>query len=151
MTTPYKPKLIEVALPLDVINKESAREKSIGHGHPSALHRWWARRPLSAVRAVLWSSLIDDPSAHPDRFPTEEDQDRERQRLFGILEDLVVWENSNDPNVLKRARKELEISLSLSLSLSLMLKSWIRFVVEELFHWRLLDSVYRPLVAISIQ
>ena len=115
MTTPYKPKLIEVALPLDVISRESAREKSIGRGHPAALHRWWARRPLSAVRAVLWSSLIDDPSAHPDLFPTDEDQDRERQRLFRILEDLVVWENSNNPDVLSKAQKELSLSLSLSL------------------------------------
>ena len=143
MTTSYKPKLIEVALPLDAINKQSAREKSIGHGHPAALHRWWARRPLSAVRAVLWSSLIDDPSAHPDRFPTEEDQDGERQRLFGILEDLAVWENSDDPDVLERARKEL----SLSLSLSLMLIYWIRFAAEGPFRWRLLDLVYQPSAA----
>jgi putative DNA methylase len=58
----YRRKLIEVALPLEAINKESAREKSIRHGHPSTLHLWWARRPLAACRAVLWSSLVDDPS-----------------------------------------------------------------------------------------
>ena len=144
MTTSYKPKLIEVALPLDAINKQSAREKSIGHGHPAALHRWWARRPLSAVRAVLWSSLIDDPSAHPDRFPTEDEQDRERQRLFGILEDLAVWENSDDPDVLERARKELSLSLSLSLSV---LTYWILFAAEGPFRWRLLDLVYQPSAA----
>ena len=70
----YKPKLIEVALPLEDINRESAREKSIRHGHPSTLHLWWARRPLAACRAVLFAQLVDDPSAHPDKFPTEEDQ-----------------------------------------------------------------------------
>lgn len=70
-------KLIEVALPLEKINAESAREKSIRHGHPSTLHLWWARRPLAAARAVIWSSLVDDPSSHPEKFPTEEDQNKE--------------------------------------------------------------------------
>ena len=87
-------KLIEVALPLEAINAEAAREKSIRHGHPSTLHLWWARRPLAAARAVIWSSLVDDPSAHPELYPTEEAQNTERQRLFGILEKLVKWENS---------------------------------------------------------
>lgn len=100
-------KLIEVALPLEKINAESAREKSIRHGHPSTLHLWWARRPLAAARAVIWSSLVDDPSSHPERFPTEEEQNAERQRLFRILEELVVWENSNDPEVLDRAKAEI--------------------------------------------
>lgn len=100
-------KLIEVALPLEKINAESAREKSIRHGHPSTLHLWWARRPLAAARAVIWSSLVDDPSSHPELFPTEEDQNRERQRLFKILEDLVVWENSNNEEVLNRAKAEI--------------------------------------------
>src|SRR6202049_4238471 len=76
-----KKKLIEVALPLEAINKESAREKSIRHGHPSTLHLWWARRPLAACRAVLFASLVDDPSSLPEQFPTEADQDKERQRL----------------------------------------------------------------------
>ncbi|MDE0170778.1 MAG: DUF1156 domain-containing protein [bacterium] len=106
----YKRKLIEVALPLDAISAASAREKSIRHGHPSTLHLWWARRPLAAARAVLWASLVDDPSAHPDRFPTEEDQAAERRRLFGILERLVLWKNSNDPVVLAEARAEVEAS-----------------------------------------
>lgn len=106
----YKKKLIEVALPLDAINKASAREKSIRHGHPSTLHLWWARRPLAAARAVLWSSLVDDPSAHPDRFPTDEAQEVERQRLFRILEDLVIWENSNNEQVLEAARAEIVAS-----------------------------------------
>lgn len=100
-------KLIEVALPLEKINAESAREKSIRHGHPSTLHLWWARRPLAAARAVIWSSLVDDPSAHPELFPTEEEQNKERQRLFNILEDLVVWENSNNKLVLNRAKAEI--------------------------------------------
>ena len=100
-------KLIEVALPLEKINAESAREKSIRHGHPSTLHLWWARRPLAAARAVIWSSLVDDPSSHPELFPTEEDQNRERQRLFKILEDLVVWENSNNEAVLNLAKAEI--------------------------------------------
>ena len=102
-----KKKLIEVALPLDKINAESAREKSIRHGHPSTLHLWWARRPLAAARAVIWSSLVDDPSSHPEKFPTEEAQNRERQRLFKILEDLVIWENSNDDAVLDAANAEI--------------------------------------------
>ena len=79
-------KLIEVALPLDAINKASAREKSIRHGHPSTLHLWWARRPLATARAVLFASLVDDPSEHPEKFPTPEAQQFERDRLFKIIE-----------------------------------------------------------------
>ena len=104
---PMKKKLIEVALPLEAINAESAREKSIRHGHPSTLHLWWARRPLATARAVIWSSLVDDPSSHPEQFPTEEEQQKERQRLFDILSQLVVWENSNDPHVLAEAKAEI--------------------------------------------
>ena len=100
-------KLIEVALPLEAINAESAREKSIRHGHPSTLHLWWARRPLAAARAVIWSSLVDDPSEHSEQFPTEEEQNKERQRLFAILEELVKWENSNDPEILEAAKAEI--------------------------------------------
>ncbi|MCF6095292.1 DUF1156 domain-containing protein [Microaerobacter geothermalis] len=103
----YKKKLIEVALPLEVINRESAREKSIRHGHPSTLHLWWSRKPLATARAVLFASLVDDPSAHPDKFPTEEEQEKERQRLFGIIEELVIWENSNNEEVLNKAREEI--------------------------------------------
>ena len=80
----YRKKLIEVALPLDAINKASAREKSIRHGHPSTLHLWWARRPLATCRAVLFASLIDDPSEHPEEFPTEQEQERERETAFQI-------------------------------------------------------------------
>ena len=104
MANKYKKKLIEVAIPLEAINKASAREKSIRHGHPSTLHLWWARRPLAACRAVLFSQLVDDPSSHPDKFPTEEAQEKERERLFKIIEDLVIWENSTNEKVLGHAR-----------------------------------------------
>lgn len=102
-----KKKLIEVALPLEAINRESAREKSIRHGHPSTLHLWWARRPLAACRAILFASLVDDPSSRPDEFPTEEEQNRERKRLFELIEELVKWDNSNNEDVLNAARKEI--------------------------------------------
>ena len=99
MTT--RKKLIEVALPLDAINKASAREKSIRHGHPSTLHLWWARRPLAAARAVIFAQMVDDPSAYE---PDEAIAERERNRLFAILEDLVLWENTTNETVLQRAR-----------------------------------------------
>src|SRR6184192_2183279 len=102
-----KKKLIEVALPLEAINKEAAREKSIRQGHPATLHLWWARRPLAACRAVLFASLVDDPSARPDEFPTEEAQEAERQRLFRIIEGLVKWENTTNEAVLEAARAEI--------------------------------------------
>lgn len=110
VTSPYKKKLIEVAIPLEAINAASAREKSIRHGHPSTLHLWWARRPLAACRAVLFAQLVDDPSSHPDQFPTHDEQEAERQRLFGIIEDLVKWENSTNEEVLERARAEIRRS-----------------------------------------
>ena len=100
-------KLIEVALPLEAINKASAREKSIRHGHPSTLHLWWARRPLAAARAVIFAQMVDDPSARPDLFPTEKAQGKERQRLFKIIEELVQWENTTNETVLQRARDEI--------------------------------------------
>jgi putative DNA methylase len=106
----HKRKLIEVALPLEAINREAAREKSIRHGHPSTLHLWWARRPLAACRAVLFAQLVDDPSAHPDRFPTEEAQEQERQRLFRLIERLVPWEATQDEAVLAEAREEIRRS-----------------------------------------
>ena len=105
-----KKKLIEVAIPLDAINAASAREKSIRHGHPSTLHLWWARRPLATARAVLFASLVDDPSSHPEKFPTEEAQDAERQRLFRLLEKLVVWENSGDKALFAEAYEEIKKS-----------------------------------------
>ena len=107
MSQASRKKLIEVALPLEEINKAAAREKSIRHGHPSTLHLWWARRPLAACRAVLFAQLVDDPSSLPEQFPTEEAQKAERKRLFGIIENLVQWNNSNNPDVLAAARAEI--------------------------------------------
>ena len=102
-----KRKLIEVSLPLEVINTQSAREKSIRHGHPSTLHLWWARRPLAAARAVLFAQLVDDPSSHPEQFPTEEAQRVERARLHQIIERLVDWDNVGDEALLRAAHAEI--------------------------------------------
>lgn len=99
-------KLIEVALPLEVINRESAREKSIRHGHPSTLHLWWARRPLAACRAILFASLVDDPSSYPERFPTEEAQTAERQRLFDLLGRIVTLEKKNKTEQIVRGGRQ---------------------------------------------
>lgn len=110
VTTAPKKKLIEVSLPLEAINAEASREKSIRHGHPSTLHLYWARRPLAAARAVLFAQLVDDPSSRPEEFPTVEAQDAERARLHALLEKLVVWENSNDEALLAQAREEIRKS-----------------------------------------
>ena len=107
MTSSEKKKLIEIALPLEAINKAAAREKSIRHGHPSTLHLWWARRPLAAARAVIFAQMVDDPSSLPDLFPTEAKQHKERERLFRIIEDLVQWENTTNEAVLEKARTEI--------------------------------------------
>lgn len=96
-----------MSLPLEAINKESAREKSIRHGHPSTLHLWWARRPLAAARAVLFAQLVDDPSARSEEFPTEELQRKERERLHKIIERLVKWENTRDESLLDEAHTEI--------------------------------------------
>lgn len=103
----HKRKLIEVALPLEAINRESAREKSIRHGHPSTVHLWWARRPLAAARAVLFAQLVDDPSSRSDKFPTEAEQRAERERLHHLVERLVVWENTRDEDLIREAREAI--------------------------------------------
>nr|BBH92993.1 hypothetical protein KTA_11920 [Thermogemmatispora argillosa] len=103
----YRKKLIEVALPLKEVNQASSKEKSLRHGHPSTLHLWWSRKPLATARAVLFASLVDDPSAHPERFPDEASQEQERQRLFDIIRELVRWENTTRESVLARAREEI--------------------------------------------
>lgn len=149
----YRKKLMEVALPLDAINKASAKEKSIRHGHPSTLHLWWARRPLATARAVIFSQMVDDPSAYVGELrsdaklrrkaesslkarlkvweeakalakkaegsglivpesgpaPTLDDMlaEHERQRLFRIIEDLVLWKNTTNETVLQAARDEI--------------------------------------------
>lgn len=104
-------KLIEVALPLDVINAAAAREKSIRHGHPSTLHLWWARRPLAAARAVIFAQMVNDPGYQQGGGfkygVNKEKAEIERERLFKIIEDLVLWENTNNEDVLERARAEI--------------------------------------------
>jgi putative DNA methylase len=153
MTVKPKKKLIEVALPLEAINKASAREKSIRHGHPSTLHLWWARRPLAAARAVIFAQMVDDPSGYVDTLKSDPKLRRkaestlkarhklwveatevlkkakeagisapepgpepklddilaeiERQRLFRIIEELVLWENTTNEEVLTKAREEI--------------------------------------------
>lgn len=111
-------KLIEVALPLDAINEACAREKNIRHGHPSTLHLWWARRPLAAARAVIFSQMVNDPSwkwelDNPGEIPPNHlkaSWAAKRKQLFGILVDLVAWENTTDEGVLGRAREEIRKS-----------------------------------------
>ena len=116
-------KLIEVALPLDAINAASKREKSIRHGHPCTLHLWWARRPLATARAVIFAQMVDDPSSRPELFPTEAAQYKERQRLFGIIQELVKWENTTNETVLEAARAEIR-------------ESWRRACVDNADHPR---------------
>jgi len=111
-------KLIEVALPLDAINVASAREKSIRHGHPSTLHLWWARRPLAAARAVIFSQLVNDPEdlwhcQNPGVTPNQQVKGhwtKARAKLFTIIEDLVKWENTTNEAVLKVAREAIRQS-----------------------------------------
>src|SRR6056297_1719687 len=107
-------KLIEVALPLDDINAAAAREISIRHGHPASLHLWWARRPLAAARAVLFAQLVNDPGGERGwgKYPgqTKKDAQRERERLFVILRELVKWENTNNEELLEKAREEIRKS-----------------------------------------
>lgn len=104
-------KLIEVALPLDKINEAAAREKSIRHGHPSTLHLWWARRPLAAARAVIFAQMVNDPGYQQGggfKYGVNKEKAAlERERLFTIIEDLVKWENTNNEEVLNRARAEI--------------------------------------------
>jgi putative DNA methylase len=102
-------KLIEVALPLDDINVAAAREKSIRHGHPSTLHLWWARRPLAAARAVLFAQLVNDPGYQRELGygVNKKEAEIKREKLFQIIRDLVKWENTNNENVLNRAREAI--------------------------------------------
>lgn len=100
-------KLIEVSLPLEEINRESAREKSIRHGHPSTLHLWWARRPLAAARAMLFAQLVDDPGSRPDLYPSPEEQKAERIRLFNLIKKMVPWEATRDERIMREVREKI--------------------------------------------
>jgi len=105
----YRRKLIEVAFPLEAVNRGAAQEKNpFLKGHPRNIHLWWSRKPLSICRAVLFASLVDDPSSSPEHYPTIELQDMERRRLFGIMEEMVDWANVNNETVMNRARREIE-------------------------------------------
>ncbi|WP_253274768.1 DUF1156 domain-containing protein [Actinomyces sp. oral taxon 414] len=119
-----KKKLIEVALPLEEINRQSSREKSIRKGHPSTLHLWWARRPLATARAVLFSQLVDDPSERYGEFleaaraAGEDDPEAaararvevERRRLFTLITRMVNWDNIGDEHLLREVREEIRRS-----------------------------------------
>tara|TARA_B100000242_G_C43053858_1_gene492641 strand:- start:202 stop:3111 length:2910 start_codon:yes stop_codon:yes gene_type:complete len=114
-------KLIEIAIPLKSINEASVREKSIRYGHPSTLHLYWARRPLAAARAVLFCQLVDDPSDLIEEFPSKEEQDKEREKLFLLIENLVKWENISNEYFLNDARKIIK-------------RSWERFCKDNENH-----------------
>lgn len=109
MTTPYKKKLIEVAIPLEAINFAAAKEKSSPFlkGHSRSLHQWWARRPVTSARAIIFAQLIDDPSENRHKFPTDDDVRAERERLFNIIEALCAWEAQNDTKLLRAAYNEI--------------------------------------------
>lgn len=112
MTIKTPKKLIEVALPLDDINTASSKEKSIRHGHPSTLHLWFARRPLAAARAILFAQMVNDPGYERSlgRGVNKDKAKLERERLFNIIRDLVKWENTDNQEVLDRAREEIRKS-----------------------------------------
>lgn len=115
----YRKKLIEVALPLEDINREAVHESYIYKGNPSSIHKWWAQRPLAACRAVLFAQMVDDPSGLPDDFTTEAAQEAERERLFDIIRALVKWENTTNETVLHAARVEIARSAARNHSVSL--------------------------------
>ena len=114
----HRKKLIEVALPLDEINAESKREKSVRHGHPSTLHLWWARRPLAACRAVIFASIVDDPSFCPDEFPSEAEQQMERERLHDIMRRMVRWESTDESKPGRDTQNEVRYEIARSVARS---------------------------------
>ena len=114
-------KLIESSIPLDAINEASSREKSIRHSHPSTLHLWWARRPLASARAILFCQLVDDPADIKEEFPTLEEQDSERERIFSLIKEFVTWENSNNKILFKKVKDKIQ-------------ESWIRCCKDNSDH-----------------
>jgi putative DNA methylase len=113
----YKRKLIEVALPLEAINAESVTQKT-GRpktGYPTSIHKYWAQRSIATARAAIWASLVDDPSSHPDKWPTPESQAAERAKLFSQLEDIIAWDKTTDSAIWQRARTTAEQSMGGSL------------------------------------
>lgn len=105
-------KLIEVALPLDAINAEAAlRKRKAPGGYPTTLHKWWAQRPVAAARAVIFAQMVNDPGYQQGggfKYGVNKEKAAiERERLFKIIEDLVLWENTNNEGVLNRAREEI--------------------------------------------
>ena len=108
MTAAFNKKLIEVALPLPEINDASSYDKMPGIGpHPKGIHHWWARLPLPTARAILFASVVDDPEAHPEKWPTEQEQNAERERLFGILRRMMGKKLHEAPDVYAEARVEM--------------------------------------------
>jgi putative DNA methylase len=101
-------KLIEVALPLPEINDASAYDKMPGIGpHPKGIHQWWARLPLPTARAILFASVVDDPSEHPESWPSEDAQTIERERLFDILRQMMGKKLHTRADVYAEAREEM--------------------------------------------
>ncbi len=104
-------KLIEVALPLEVVNAGGRDEKAVPKkGHPSTMHLWWSRKPRGVARAVLFASLVDDPSTRPDLYPTEAAQQAERRRLLDLAGGLAQWQRSGDAALLGEAQRCIEAS-----------------------------------------
>ena len=114
-------KLIEIAIPLEIINSESAREKCIRHGHPSTMHLWWSRKPTAIARTILFCQMVDDPSDLVEEFPSFEAQNKERERLFRLMNKLSKWEVIKDYGLLSQANKEIK-------------KSWIRCCKDNKNH-----------------
>lgn len=113
MSGPARKKLIEVSIPLEAINKEALRRKQKApKGYPTAIHKYWAQRPLALCRAVLFAQLVDDPEACKEEFPTVVSQHVERDRLHRLIERLILWENSNNETVLTEARYEIARSIA---------------------------------------
>lgn len=112
----FRKKIIEVALPLDAINEQSAREKEpFTRDHPRAMHVWWSRKPVAAALGVLIAQLVDDPSTDTDKFPTVEAQDRERERVFSVIRRIVDWDNARDHDLFNEARELIGDSEQLQL------------------------------------